>query len=413
MKRHDEIGSLPGAARAPRHPMVPFNGFADPAFAPVARCFAGMFRSPDTGGGSLVVRWRGRTVVDVWNGYADRQGPRPWTRDTPAISFSTTKGVASAVIHRLADRGLIGYDEPVAAYWPQFAAGGKGRITVRELLSHRAGLDNARAVAPNAQALLDHLALEDRLAAQAPHRRPGVPAYHGLTYGWLVAGLARRVTGLGMAELVRTELAEPLGVRGLHIGAPPEGRAAVAEPVGSMGRLYALGWVGARFRPTRRTMQALYVPGFDRLLDGPAPRLLDTEMPAANGVFTAESLATLYTALACGGEVDGVRLLSADTVRELGRVQTRAVDRVLGVRMRWRLGYHQAITLGRVTAPGGFGHFGYGGSGAWADPDTGLALAYVSNKVAALTTPMGDMGLFRLSGLTLKAAARAETERDI
>jgi CubicO group peptidase (beta-lactamase class C family) len=252
------------------------------------------------------------------------------------------------------------------------------------------------------------LALEDRLAAQRPHRKPGVPAYHGLTYGWLTAGLARRVTGLGMAELVRTEIAEPLAVHGLHIGAPPEGHAAVAASVGSLGRLYALGWVGARFRPTRRTLQALYVPGFDRLLKGPVPQLLQTEMPAANGVFTAESLATLYCALACGGEVDGKRLLSADTVREMGRVQTRSVDRVLGVRMRWRLGYHQAITLGRVRAPRGFGHFGYGGSGAWADPESGLSLAYVSNKISALTTPMGDMALFRLSGLALAAAALAE-----
>jgi CubicO group peptidase (beta-lactamase class C family) len=396
MKRYDDRATLP------------FSGFADPEFAPVARCFAGMFRSPESGGGSLVVRWRGRTVVDVWKGHADRRGAQPWTRDTPAIGFSTTKGVASAVIHRLADRGLIGYDEPVAAYWPEFAAGHKGRITVRELMSHRAGLDNARAVAPTAHALLDHVALEDQLAARVPDGKPGVPAYHGLTYGWLVAGLARRVTGLGMAELVRIEVAEPLGVRGLHIGTPPQGHAAVAEPVGSMGRLYALGWVGTRLPPTRRTMQALYVPGFDRLLVGPAPRLLRTEMPAANGVFTAESLAKLYAALACGGEVEGVRLLSTDTVRELGRVQTRSVDRVLGVRMRWRLGYHQAITLGRV-APRGFGHFGYGGSGAWADPETGLALAYVTNKIAALTTPMGDMGLFRLSGLALAAARREET----
>src|SRR5438067_11932830 len=133
--------------------------------------------------------------------------------------------------------------------------------------------------------------------------------------------------------------------------------------------------------------------------------MLRTEMQAANGLFTADALAKMYAALANGGAANGVQLLSPETVRELGRVQTRERDGVLAWPMRWRLGYHQAIAIG-AQAPKAFGHFGYGGSGAWADPVTGLSFAFVTSKLGTLTTPMGDLGLFRLSGLALAAVQR-------
>jgi CubicO group peptidase (beta-lactamase class C family) len=391
---------------------VGFEGFASPEFAAVARSFAGLFGSPSGGGGSLVVRWRGETVVDVWKGFADPRGERPWTRDTLALGFSATKGVASAVIHRLADRGLIAYDEPVAKYWPEFAENGKGSITVRDVLSHRAGLHNVRAIASDAEELLDHLAMEDRLAQAIAERRPCEPAYHGLTIGWLLAGIARRVTGEGMAALVRCELAEPLGVDGLHIGAPTGSRAPVAQVIGSQPRVIGaaaiLAPVTCRIPSARRLTEALAVPGVFALVGGPEPRILQTEWPSVNGLFTAGALATLYGALANAGEAENGRLLSAETVHELGRVQTRARDRVLGLRVRWRLGYHQAVSIG-TRQPKAFGHYGYGGSGGWADPTTGLSLGFVTNKIGWLTTPIGDARLFRLTGLALQAAT--ETRR--
>src|SRR3954467_7449554 len=122
------------------------SGHTAPGFEPVRQAFWRLV-GRRSGGGALTVRLRGETVVDLMAGYADRAHTRPWTPETLAISFSTTKGVASTVIHRLADRGLLDYDEPVAAYWPEFAAGGKGRITVRDLLSHRAGPCTAHAPA--------------------------------------------------------------------------------------------------------------------------------------------------------------------------------------------------------------------------------------------------------------------------
>src|SRR3954466_2151431 len=221
-------------------------GETAPGFEPVRRAFERIVGSR-SGGGALTVRVRGETVVDLMTGYADRAQTRPWTPETLAISFSTTKGVASTVIHRLADRGELAYDEPVASYWPEFGAGGKERVTVRDLLTHRAGLSSVRAVAARAEDLLDHIALEEKLAARTVRAPTGRSAYHAITYGWLVAGLARRITGRGLAELARIEGAEPLGIAGLHIGVPEDAREFVAEPVGA-----ALRQIGSAADATRR-----------------------------------------------------------------------------------------------------------------------------------------------------------------
>src|SRR5262245_58474678 len=153
-------------------------------FGPLAEEFRRlMARGPR--GGALVVRTRDRLLADLRIGWEDRAQTRPWRPDTQALGFSATKALASMVIHRLADRGLIVYDAAVASHWPEFAAAGKARITVRELLSHRAGLYDVQAVAQNARDLLDHIGMEHRLAAAAPQGPPGRPAYHAFTFGWL------------------------------------------------------------------------------------------------------------------------------------------------------------------------------------------------------------------------------------
>ena len=349
-----------------------------------------------------MVKVRGETVVDLCAGTSDRLGARPWTPDTLAISFSTTKGIASTVIHRLADRGALGYDEPVAAYWPEFAAGGKERVTVRDLLTHRAGLHSIRAVAARAEDLLDHHAMEEKLAARAVRAPTERSAYHAITYGWLLAGLARRVAGTGLADLARTEITEPLGIDGLHIGVPDEAREFVAEPVGaalrqlgSTAEVMAPLW--SRSRRSRTTIDALHVPGFHRLFEGPEPPIWTTEMPAVNGAVSARALAAMYAPLAGGG--DG--FLSAETVNALGRVQVRTADAVLGIRMRWRLGYHHAFGTGRA-APRAFGHYGYGGSGGWAEPDSGVSAGFVTNRIGSLTTPLGDLNLYRLNRVVMQ-----------
>jgi CubicO group peptidase (beta-lactamase class C family) len=373
---------------------MPVFGYTAPGFEPVRRSFERLV-GRRAGGGALTVKVRGEAVVDLMTGYADRDRTRPWTPETLSISFSTTKGVASTVIHRLADRGELAYDEPVATYWPEFAQGGKERVTVRDLLTHRAGLSSVRAVAPRAEDLLDHIGLEDKLAARAVRAPTTRSAYHAITYGWLLAGLSRRITGRGLAELARTEVTEPLGITGLHIGVPDEAREFVAEPVGDFLRQIGSAadftqTVWGRYRRSRTTIDALHVPGFYRLFQGADPPIWHTEMPAVNGVISSGALADLYEPFATGGG----DFLSSDRVHELGRVQVKTVDAVLGIRMRWRLGYHQAFGSGGTKA---FGHYGYGGSGGWADPETGMSLGFVTNRIGSLTTPLGDLNLFRMS----------------
>jgi CubicO group peptidase (beta-lactamase class C family) len=381
------------------------QGRADRRFRPLVQRFANIYRRPSNGGGALAVYWHGEPVVDVWTGFADSRGQRPWERDTAAMSFSTTKGVASTVVHRLVDRGVLSYDEPLATYWPAFADDDKRHLTLRLLLSHQAGLHRIRGLVDTAEDLLDHGNVTDLVAAQVPHRPGrGGSGYHGFTFGWLLAGLVKQVTGKSLREAVDEELARPLGLDGFWIGAPVQERHRVAELFPPLPKMLGMDRFGARFEQskyTRYLAEALLIDGWERLVfDDPDRRILDTEMPAANGVFTARALAKMYAALATDGSVDGVRVLSRETLREAGRVQNRSRDYVLGLPMRWRLGYHQAFTVGR-PAWKAFGHFGYGGSGAWADPETGLSLAFVTNRLGSLTTPVGDVRLPRLGSAAL------------
>jgi len=399
----------------PQLPLGALNGYAHPIFAPAVSYFGQLFNPGSRGGGALAVRLHGRPVVDVWAGFADRRLSQPWERDTVTICFSTTKGVASTVIHRLADRGLVDYEAPVASYWPEFGVAGKQAITVRQLLSHHADLHSMTDLVDRPEDLLDHIALEDRLAARPPDPWPGHPGYHAITYGWLLAGLARRVTGLGMADLVRAELARPLDTDGLCIGMPPDGFHRFAPligrtpPVRPRPRLFAS--VSARFMPrlrkvdlTRLFLEALYVPYLDQLLAGPSPLVLSTEMPSVNGLLSAHSLAKLYAIIANDGEVEGVRLLSPETVAALSQVQTRAHDVVIGLRMNWRMGYHRAGAQG-YRGDSAFGHYGFGGTGGWADPATGLSFGFVTNELKLIQAPVGgDRRIFRLAGLVLRSA---------
>ncbi len=388
------------------------DGYVHPAFGKLADQFRKLFTSPGDGGGALAAYQEGEKVLDIWAGYADGQGGAPWRRDTMAMSFSTTKGVATTIIHRLADRGLIDYDDPVAKYWPAFGANGKDDITIRHVMTHRAGLHNARDLVDEGVELLDHKDMEARLAAARPSPPPGTSSgYHAFTYGWLLSGLARAVTGESMKDLFRTEIAEPLGVEDdLFLGAPDTERPRVAwlfpKPPDFM-RMVVIGRIAARFATTRGFAQALVVDGFHDLLFEEERRILDTQMPAVNGVFTARALARLYGALARGGSIDGVRVLTEPTLRRARTVQTRRRDYVLGVTMSWRLGYHKAFSLGDDPERG-FGHYGYGGSGGWADPETGFGLAFITNRLASLTTPLADARLIRLNRHALKAARRVD-----
>lgn len=402
-----KFGGVTEAITRDRNGALPpgVQGAADAAFACTVRGFAGLFPGHRFGGGALAIYQDGEPVVDVWTGYSDRAGSEPWTADTGAMVFSATKGMASTVIHRLVERGLIDYDTPVCIYWPEFGANGKSAITVREVMAHRAGLSQLNGV--TMADLLDHRRMEARIAAAPVNRLLyGSAAYHALTYGWLMSGLARAVTGQGMRQLFRTELAEPLGIDGVHLGRPPADAPTVAAQILGPQRR----WPNQLFDLVAPKVAALkfsgffgslYFPGMMSVVQGDTP-FLDAEVPAANGVATARGLAKMYGAIANGGRIDGADYLSARTVAGLTGPPNLRPDRNLGVPLAFHLGYH-SLPFGAMA---GFGHVGLGGSVGWADPVSGLAIGFVHNR---LLTPMVlDMGAFvGLNALIRRDVGRA------
>jgi CubicO group peptidase (beta-lactamase class C family) len=379
----------------------------DPRFGELAGRFFRLFGQISDGGGALAVYLDGEPVVDIWSGWATRD--TRWQSDTVSVSFSTGKGVASTVLHRLVDRGLLDYDAPVAEYWPEFASAGKETVTVRELLSHRAGLHRVRGLVPGRLALLNHDGVADALASATPDRRRSVmPGYHAVTFGALVAELTTRVTGMSFTDLVRTEIAEPLGIREFWFQVPDEERRRIAKLFPRI-TPFGIPWEAASFAlsrtPVLKNIAAAGMPeGFDELVRNPA--IHDYVMPGWNGVFSARALARMYAAIANKGLVDGIRFLSEETLEQIGEVQTTARDYVLGVRMNWRLGYHSAFVASRTQSPHAFGHYGLGGSGAFADPQTGLSVAFVTNRMGNNLTPFADLRLAKLGAHAESIARR-------
>ncbi len=385
---------------------APTAPFTDSRFRPLVEAFRQLFQRRKDGGGALAAYLHGEPVVDVWAGYADTDAGTPWERETMAMSFSTSKGVTSTLAHRLIAQGVLDPWKPIATWWPEFAQAGKGDITLADLMTHRSGLHRVRGVAETPGDLLDHQRMSARLAARAPEPERGRPAYHAMTYGYLMAAVIERATGREFADVLRTELAEPLGARGLWISTPVAEHERIAPFFQALGPLgLDIGTIGhwlKKLPPLRPAVDALLPHGFEAFMNTPA--LWQAVVPAANGVFDARSLARMYAPLASGGTLDGEEFLPEDVLEEAGRVRTRERDAVLGFRMRWRLGYHQAFVTGADQPRMGFGHFGLGGSGAWADPETGLSLAFVTNRLGTATTPMADARLARLGGVALTCA---------
>ncbi len=397
-------------------------GHSQPNFSPVARAFRRQLRNVE-GGAAVAVYHRGELVVDLWGGERTDDGD-PWESDTLAMCFSTTKGVVSFALHLQAEAGRLAYDEPVATYWPEFAQNGKAGVTVRHVLTHSAGLHRLRSVIDDAEQMLDWDYMVDALAEQPPAYEPGTRnGYHALTYGWLAGEIVQRVTGRSLVDVIADDVAAPLGLDGLFLGCPPEQRHRVA-PLQALGSTFGVGWMPKPVRAlqmqignqlgrglsfarspinTRRMVNALLPRGIEDVLI--SPEIMDASIPAANGFLTARSLAAMYAVLAGEGTLGDVRLLSPERVAEIGEVQTNRRDLVLIIPMRWRLGYHRLLGA-RGAAPAAFGHFGFGGSGAWADPSRDLAVAMVCNRGTG--TPVGDLRLIRLSRAAIEAADALE-----
>ena len=406
---------------------VSVEGTIHPAFAPVAELVGRHVRAAKRGGAAVCVYHRGKPVVDVWVGTRNDEGA-PWKRDTLAMSFSTTKGVLSTLVHVLDDRGLLSIDAPVATYWPEFAQAGKGSLTIGDLLTHRAGLHLLPAPVGHASSMLDWDAMTHALAASPVSPLGERSAYHALTFGFLVGEIVRRVTKMTVGDAIAHYVSTPLGMSDLFIGAKPSDRDRVAALFAAGASSHPTSREGAarakqapnglRARLEGAAMRAglaafgidqgawagaLSPPGIRKLIASPS--LLDVEVPAMNGVFSARSLARMYAMIAEGGELDGVRLLKPESIARAGKIRVHGRDAVLGFRMKWRLGYHLVGTL-RGAIPGAFGHFGFGGSGAFADPRRNLSVAMTLNRVAG--TPVGDLRMLQIAAT---AAACADARR--
>ncbi|QIS16840.1 serine hydrolase [Nocardia arthritidis] len=403
---------LPADGPASGHRLsAPREMLVTPEFIRLADHFFGMFTQSNRGGGALAVYLHGRPVVDIWAGWAAKD--RRWNGDNVALTFSTGKGVASTVVHRLAERGLIDYEAPVANYWPEFAAHGKHDITVRDVLAHRAGLHRVRGLVPGREGILDYDAVVRALAdSPADPRRIRSSGYHAITFGWLVAEIVSRVTGRSFTDVLRAEIAEPLGVDEFWFRVPESERYRIAKifphlsPPGIRWNTASsvLSWV----RPIRGLAEAGMPESFDELVRD--PRVHDAVMPGWNGVFSARALARMYGAIANGGRIDGAQFLRPETVEIIGRTQpAEGRDYVLGLPLRFTLGYHRPVLMSKQQPRKAFGHYGIGGSGAYADPATGMAIAFVTNRLGNAATALGDARLARLAALAQHTVHRIES----
>lgn len=360
---------------------APLEGTVDSRFRAVREAFAENFDRHDEIGGAVCVAVDGETVVDLWGGYADAACTRPWGSNTLVNIFSIGKGLSAALVARLAGETRLAVDAPVARYWPEFAAAGKEDVTVRQLMSHQAGLPAVRRRLP-ANAMLEHDVMADALAEQEPWWMPGTAhGYHTNTFGFLVGELVRRVAGVSLGTLLREAIAEPLDAD-LHIGLPPAEDSRVAEFVGFDAPPPAPDPAGLTESELMEYHAYFNPPG----LSGPG--ILNTrawraaEIPSTNGHATARGVARVFTALAAGGSVDGVHVVDGDALAAATEEQVSGEDVILHRPSRFGLGF-QLTQPERPLGPnpGTFGHFGAGGSLGFCDPEAGVAFGYVMNRM--------------------------------
>lgn len=359
--------------------MTNVHGHCDDRFTGVRDTFAAAFERGEENGASVSVTVDGKPVVDIWAGVATDDGAE-WAEDTLVNVYSTTKTMAATCVLMLADRGEVDLHAPVAEYWPEFKAAGKEGVTVAQVMSHTAGVSGFDpAITP--EDLYDWDRTVDQLAGQAPWWEPGTQSgYHAITQGYLQGEVVRRVTGRSIGTFFREEVAEPLGAD-FHIGLPAseDGRVADLTPPPAAG-LEALASATASDSIAVRTLISCPI-------DATEPRTRawrGAEIPAAGGTGNARSVGRIHSALACGGTVDGVTLMSEAGVERILEEQSHTDDLVLGLKVRFGMGFglmNESIPLS--ASPRSFFWGGYGGSIALIDLDQRLTVTYTMNKMSS------------------------------
>jgi len=371
--------------------MAGTRGRVAAGYEPVAEAFAAAFAGRPAMGGALAVRVRGEQVVSLVGGVADARSGTPWTHDTASVVFSCTKGLMSILLARLVEERRLDYDAPVARYWPEFAAAGKDRITVRQLVSHKAGLSAPRRDWALAD-LLDWNAATRLLAGQEPLWPPGTGyAYHALTHGWLTGELVRRITGKMPGAYFAELITGPLGASA-WIGLPrdltsPVAHLQVAPDLAELWNTEAArdiadrpNW-GFRAMTLGNAMPPALVTetgGFNDV------SIREAQLPGAGGIATAEALAAIWSATV--HETNGVRLLDPSTIALATQTETSGppVFDPVPPFSRWGMGFQLDSETRRYLTASSFGHDGAGGQVGFADPLHGVGFAFVTNWMEAV-----------------------------
>lgn len=359
---------------------VEISGFAPARFARVKDVFAASFAAGEELGARFTLVEAGEVVLDIWGGFADRKRTLAWDERTLAPVFSTTKAVAALMIARLVEAGKLDYGQTVASVWPAFAQAGKDQVTIEQAISHQDGLPGfAEPMDPGLWTDWD--AICARLAAMAPMWPPGAASgYHPVTVGYVVGEIFRRVDGRTIGTAFREDIGAPFGLD-LWVGLPEGAEDRLAE----LQRPTAVPEFGEINEPTRAAFMAPWSSAAGKA--GADYRRM--EVPSTNGYATAEAFAKLMGALANDGWLDGGEILSPALIAEAARERIRGQDLVLPFVMSWAAGFMR----NEPNFPWGpgreaFGHSGWGGSCAFADPERKLGGAYVMNKQGVAL--MGD-----------------------
>ncbi|QHH94910.1 beta-lactamase family protein [Acinetobacter gyllenbergii] len=401
-----------------------YHGSVDERFIDLASQFSRLQDArSQQGGAALVVYFQGQKVVDIYTGKKSQE--EDWQSNTLAMCYSTGKGILATLAHILVSEGVLDYEQTIAHYWPEFAQNGKANITLRHVLSHQSGLFDIRNTIETATEMLDWSHMLDVMAAATPRFAAGQSyAYQPLTYGWILGGVIEKAAKQPLSWLMQRYLVQPLGLDGAYFGTP-------ATELSRVARLLEKPKTTAQPKPqSKKSSQPRKTSLSERVLElsGQSPQDFQDAMipkgmrhfsfysdaglqaviPAANGVFTADSLAKVYAMLANQGQWQGQQLIRPEVFKQLSTVQSKARDRVMPIPMHWRLGYHRILTMGK-RAPHGFGHVGFNGSGAWCDFDRELSFAYTHNF--NVTSATGDYRLWGLSQETLRCADEIRTGR--
>ena len=356
----------------------PVHGHIDGQFDKVVEALAEELSTGAEVGAAIAIDVDGESVLDIWGGHVDASKTVEWGEDTIINVWSSTKTVTSLAALMVADRGVLDLDAPVATYWPEFAANGKENVLVRHLLSHTSGVAGWQDPM-TVEDLYDFEKAASRLAAQAPWWEPGnASGYHALNFGHLIGELIRRTTGMTLKDFVRDEIAGPLGAD-FQIGARPEDYGRIAQLI----------------PPPPFDIPFDALPGDNpmrKTLANPSPDAevahtaawREADLGAVNGHGNARSLARMLSPVSLGGTANGVELLSAHTIARIFDVQSHGPDQVLGVPIKFGIGYAlptpEAVPFlppdEKVCFWGG-----WGGSMVLINPDRRTTAAYVMNKM--------------------------------